>query len=160
MIVGCEHRVQLLSNESDHLFRRLLEDVIERHGICFIGEETDQLRRSIAREIAEQRGIRYVNVDIPHAVQDKIHLRSSMIFSKAKQLVEVVAESDRYVLAWNLVREHHMYKAFEGELTGLGPALLICGRSHVKGFAELFSERYKVIPICSNEKGEGYSQDL
>ncbi|MGD1092328.1 MAG: hypothetical protein ABSB35_10085 [Bryobacteraceae bacterium] len=147
VIVGCEHRVQPLDNESDQEFRQLLEALIEEHGIRFIGEEADPFRRSIAQEIADSRGIRYANVDVPQDVKDKIGLRSSMIFSKTKQLVEVVADSDRYVLAWNLVREHHMYKAFEAELTGLEPSLLICGRSHVKGFGELFGERHKVIPI-------------
>lgn len=147
VIVGCEHRVQLLEHESDQTFRRLLESVIEEHGVRFIGEEADQIRRSIAQEIAGIRGIRYANVDIPHEVQNRIRLRSAMIFSKTKQLVEVVADSDRYVLAWNLVREHHMYKAFEGDLAGVEPSLLICGRSHVRGFVELFGDRYKVVPI-------------
>ena len=72
------------------------------------------------------------------------------------KLCGVVAESDPYVLAWALVREHHMFKTFETELAGLEPSLLICGRSHVNGFLELFGERYRTVPICfGGSNGDG-----
>jgi hypothetical protein len=71
-----------------------------------------------------------------------------MIFNRTKRLVEVVVDSDRYVIAWNLVREHHMYKVFEEELRSGEPSLLICGRSHVDGFVELLGEKYNIIPAA------------
>ena len=147
VILGCEHRVQLVENESDPGFRALLENLIAGHAIRFIGEESEQGRCSIAQQIAAQRGLRYQNIDIPHRVQNEIRLRSSMIFNKSKRLVEVVEHSDRYVLAWNLVREHHMYKKFEEEIHSGEASLLICGRSHTNGFAELFGEKFKLIPV-------------
>jgi len=150
VILGCEHRVQLVDNESDPVFRRQVEQVAAEHAIRFIGEEAEQGRCSIAQQIAAQRGLRYLNIDIPHVVQNRIHLRSSMIFNRAKRLVEVVEHSDRYVIAWNLVREHHMFKTFEEALLAGEPSMLICGRSHVKGFAELFGEKYKLVSVSSD----------
>lgn len=147
VILGCEHRVQLVDNESGPEFRALIERLIAEHAIRFIGEEAEQGRCSIAQQIAASRGLRYLNIDIPHRVQNQIHLRSSMLFNKHKRLVEVVAHSDRYVIAWNLVREHHMFKAFEEALLAAEPSLLICGKSHVEGFAQLFGEKYRVVAI-------------
>jgi hypothetical protein len=147
VILGCEHRVQLVDNETDPGFRELIEATLDRFGIRFIGEEGEQGRRSIAQEIAERRALRYRNIDIPHRVQNEIRLRSSMIFNKTKRLVEVVATSDRYVIAWNLVREHHMYKAFEEDLIAGEPSLLICGSSHVEGFCDLLGDKYNVVTM-------------
>ena len=147
VVLGCEHRVQLVDNESDSGFRRQVEHIAVEHAIRFIGEEAEQGRCSIAQQIAARRGLRYLNIDIPHRVQNEIRLRSSMIFNKHKRLVEVVAHSDRYVIAWNLVREHHMFKTFEEALLAGEPSLLICGRSHVAGLTELFGEKYQVVPI-------------
>jgi hypothetical protein len=154
MILGCEHRVQLVENESDQKFRQLVENVIEQNGVRFIGEEAEQGKRSIAQEIAEKGSVKYKNIDIPHAVQAEIRLRPHMKFNRTTRLVEVVVDSDKYVLAWNLVREYHMYKTFEDALAGVEPSLLICGRSHVTGFTELFGDRYRVIPICFDRNSD------
>jgi hypothetical protein len=146
-VLGCEHRVQIVETEADPSFRHLVEAVIEQHGVRFIGEEAEQGKRSIAKDIAASRKLRYRNIDIPQAVQSEIRLPPHMKFNGTTGLVEVVVNSDKYALAWNLVREHHMYKTFLEEIRAVEPSLLICGRSHMTGFAGLLGERYTVIPI-------------
>jgi hypothetical protein len=158
VILGCEHLVQLVENELSPTFRQLVEAVLEQHGVGFIGEEAEQERRSIAQEIAAIRGLRYQNIDIPLSVQRQIRLPPYMKFNRATGLVEVVVDSDKYALGWNLVREYHMYKTFVDALTGADPALLICGRSHIAGLIELFGDRYKVIPIYFDRRtAAGYA---
>jgi hypothetical protein len=147
IILGCQHLVQLVENEAKPTFRQLLEAVIEQHGVGFIGEEAEQDRRSIAQEMAATRNLRYQNLDIPRSVQGQIRLPPYVKYNGTTGLLEVVVDSDKYAVAWNLVREYHMYKTFVDALTGVEPSLLICGRSHVTGFVELFGDRYRVIPM-------------
>lgn len=147
IILGCEHRVQLAETESSPAFRQLVESIVEQHGVQLVGEEAEQGKRSIAQEIAETRNVTYLNVDIRDAVQCQIRRPPHMKFNRKTRLVEVVVDSDKYALAWNLVREHHMYKTFVDALPGSEPALLICGRSHVSGFVELLGDKYKITTM-------------
>ena len=158
VILGCQHLVQLVENELNPTYRQLIETVLEQHGVGFIAEEAEQGRNSIAQEIAATRGLRYQNIDIPLSVQRQIRLPPYMKFNRATGLVEVVVDSYKYALGWNLVREYHMYKTFVDALTGADPSLLICGRSHVTGLVELFGDRYKVIPIYFDRRtAAGYA---
>jgi hypothetical protein len=147
VILGCQHLFQLVENESSPTFRQLVESIIEEHQVGFIGEEAEQGRRSLAQQIATSRNLRYQNIDIPLVVQGQIRLPPYTRYNRATGLVEVVVDSDKYVIAWTLVREYHMYKTFVDALAAAEPSLLICGRSHVTGLVELLGDRYKIIPL-------------
>jgi hypothetical protein len=91
--------------------------------------------------------MRYQNIDIQLVVQGQIRLPPYTRYNRATGLVEAAVDSDKYVIAWTLVREYHIYKTFVDALAPAEPSLLICGRSHVTGLVELLGDRYKIIPL-------------
>ena len=172
IIVGCAHEVQgakphPTTEDEQQQFRQLITELIRRHGIRFIGEEfkqggeAEKAGGSIAQEVAAAHGVTYEPIDIPLPIQEGIKRRSTFDFDPATGGKDVTY-SNEYCVAWNLVREYHMFQSFQdAQITldpGAKPALLICGRWHLPRVQKLLVERrWLVIPICfGGKKGDPY----
>jgi predicted RNase H-like HicB family nuclease len=152
LIMGCFHQAQdppgppylpipsCFWNSYRKFFAQLLLRIIEEHEIQLIGEEACAGASTSAAKLAEANSIPYKNLDIPPAVQSQIRLRPREGQDVTHGWV-VYEGKDKYRLAWDTVREFHMFETFLDFRTGLNRSLLICGIAHQKGLSELLRSR-------------------
>lgn len=154
VLLGCFHQAQfLIPREVQSCwcqpsadFAECLKTVVNKYGITFIGEEAAQAqdRVSSAATLAEARAIRYKNIDIPQCAQAQIQVRPRDGTDSNGQHVNYEGK-DEYRIAWDLVREYHMYQTFLEFQKGRNPSLLICGTGHQRRLVLLLSKDFEVV---------------
>ena len=136
-------------------FDAVLRAIVDDLHVKSIAEEANPAVETSAAILANTLGLLYRNLDIPHNIQEgvKIHPREGWDSRNS---------ANKYILAWDIVREYHMYATFLEFVEGCTepfPALLICGDAHTQGLQALLSEKYQVI--CKrydlDEHGIGHS---
>ena len=147
LILGCFHEAQDPPTSScfwsphREIFAQLLGEIVERHGVRSVGEEARTGSLSSAAILAGARTIPYRNLDIPPYVQNQIRLRPRDGDDPVTGRFTTYEGKDKYRLAWDTVREFHMFETFLELQDGLNPSLLICGTGHQTGLADLLQSR-------------------
>jgi len=154
VLLGCFHQAQFLIPtwvencwcQPSADFDRLVKTVVEEYGIRSVAEEATQAqdRISSAAAVAKAKEIPYENIDIPNAVQEQIKLHPEKGKDEEGRYVRHEGKN-LYRIAWDLVREYHMYKTFLEFQKGQNPSLLICGAEHQSMLAVLLSQDFEVV---------------
>jgi hypothetical protein len=152
ILLGCFHQAQpppvpnCFWNEHRIAFAEVVATLVTTLQIKFVGEEAEQSMTSSAALIANQRQIRYANIDIPLSVQKSIKLHPSHGIDPVTNRYTNYRGCNRYVDAWDNVREYHMYQTFLDVFGGDSPSLLICGTAHQDGFKRLLERQFEIVP--------------
>jgi hypothetical protein len=148
IVVGCDHIMQPNDHPGDwrieserRAFRDTIIDLFRRYRVEYIGEEAKWDCTTSTEDLARECGVKYTRVDIPKDIQQGVHYK--------KYEVDAI-EQGQYWLAWELVREWHMYQEFLSQLTDVKSAMLVCGRFHVPAFIRLLTPRFSegVVSVC------------
>jgi len=130
--VGCNHVFQCDDGRGDARlnhgrseFRAFIESLVNERGIKFIGEESHDRYKSFAREVAEQKRVRWMNIDVPRDIRDKLGVPED-----GHGHPDIISEE--YSEAWNKFREWYMIREFRNEICDAKSAMVICGRSHLE----------------------------
>ncbi len=153
ILLGCFHQAQ--PQEADGCywnihrvrFVQVLKDLVDTYSIAIIAEEATQNITTSAAVIASDRKIPYTNLDIPLDVQAHLKLRPRAGLDPATARWANFEGKDKYRLAWDQVREFHMYRAFLEfqEAAAQSPSLLVCGVAHQDGLRTLLVPHFEVI---------------
>jgi hypothetical protein len=164
VLLGCFHQAQPLVAPSSYwnphraALATFVETLVESFGTQFIGEEADQEIISNAAVIGSRHQIPYENIDIPLSAQKQIKLHPRFGIDAATANYQKFEGSNRYVMAWDTVREYHMFEAFREACGSKTPSLLICGIAHQQGLTQLLSPAFEVILRTFDLDSEGVLQ--
>jgi len=148
IVVGCDHDVQSKHHADDpriesdrRYFRDTVADLIHRYAVKYIGEEAAWDCVTATQGLAQEHSVRYSRIDIPKEAQLQINVRPYPGDS---------ARISEYWLAWQLVREWHMYKTFCAHLEGAQSTMVVCGRYHAPGIINLLTTDLgaEVLGLC------------
>ena len=152
LILGCFHKAQPQPQEvvgsfwNDYrvAFAQVLKDLLEKYPFKAIGEEAQQGIITSAAVAAKRCGIPYTNIDIPLSVQNQLKVRPPHGMDPATGRYTTFEGTEKYRLAWDLVREYHMYETFLEFQRDQSPSLLICGMAHLHGLRVLLSPQFEI----------------
>jgi hypothetical protein len=163
-LIGCDHNVQSEPcpvgwEEKQSKYREKIASIIHTASPGFIGEEVAYHKHSIAESLAASRRISYANIDLLPSVRAGIrHVQWGTVKAESGMNPPPQWETAprnikcKYEIAWNRVREYHMFQTFCDHIEGVSlnqfasvPALLVCGSIHLKGLERLLRhQRFEV----------------
>lgn len=146
-IIGVDHSLQWTQGvEINGDLRRYREIVSREIASCVavLEEAAEHENSSFAKQIAGS-SVRYVNIDIPHAIQEQV----DPLRLRRKPGDDTDPLDNLYARAWNFVREHHMRKVVHDEVTRVrcdsgGRILVICGLLHIVAIRNYLREEATV----------------
>lgn len=148
-IIGVDHSLQWTQEDENNGDLRRYREIVSREiasCVAVLEEAAEHENRSFAKQIAGESSVRYVNIDIPQAIQTQVHHQGL----QGKPGDDTDPLDDLYARAWNLVREHHMREEVHREVTRVrcgsgGKILVICGLFHIDAIRRYLRDEATVM---------------
>ena len=134
-----------VEREQKQLFRDRIRQLIAQHRAQLVGEEVDSAslveRRVIASQndviaydVARECNVRYEEIDMTVEEREKKDIPTNGYSTEDPMF------SAEQTASWNKERERVMVEKTCKKATSLDVVLLVCGRDHMNGLAQLFCD--------------------